>query len=75
MRAKAIRFALNILEDLLLLVLAADLLYLYYAGAWYDPYPVILLTELAILWMLIPFSLWRFFCHIREVDNETRKGD
>lgn len=28
----------NILEDLLLIVLAGDLLYLYYTGGWGDPF-------------------------------------
>ncbi|GAI55157.1 unnamed protein product, partial [marine sediment metagenome] len=30
------RLFINLFEDMFLIVLASDLLYLYYAGAWYD---------------------------------------
>ena len=59
------------LEDLLLLVLSSDLLYLYYAGAWYDPIKVIELAEVVILWALIPFALWQFIKHIKEAIRES----
>lgn len=43
---------LSIGKTLLLLILSADLLYLYYSGFWYDPNPIIELTEVAILWII-----------------------
>jgi len=51
-------------------ILAGDLLYLYYGGGWTDPNRAILYSELAILWLLIPFSLWRVYYHIKEVDYD-----
>lgn len=53
----------------LLFVLSADLLYLYYVGAWTDPIPVILVSEVVLLWVFAVASLlWitHFFYHMRE---------
>jgi len=60
------RFVVNMLEDLLLIGLAIDELYLYYAGAWSDPVTVIRIAELVILWGLIPFGVWRMIEHWKE---------
>lgn len=58
--------AINLVSDVMLLILACDLLYLYYAGGWIEANKVILVAELVVLYALIPFSIWRFFAHIRE---------
>lgn len=48
---------------LFLLVYAADLLYLYFNGHWYDPVRLIELAEVVILVMTIPacliYVIWR----------------
>lgn len=59
------RLAINLLEDMLLIVLAGDLLYLYYAGAWYDPVRWIELTEVVLLYLIVAFGLVRFHFHFR----------
>ena len=46
------KYILSIGKTLLLLILSADLLYLYYSGFWYDPNPIIELTEITILWII-----------------------
>ena len=45
----------NVAIALFLSVLAGDLLYLYYAGIWYDPVRWILLTEVILLYI---FFVW-----------------
>lgn len=50
-------------RTMLLIVLAGDLLYLYYAGAWYDSVYWIELAEVVLLYLLIAFSLAHlYFC-------------
>ena len=46
------KYILSIGKTLLLLILSADLLYLYYSGSWHDPNPIIELAEVAILWTI-----------------------
>lgn len=36
---------------------AADIIYLYYAGAWTDPIIIIRIAELAILWIIVAIFL------------------
>ena len=43
---------------MILVVLAGDLLYLYFAGGWYDPNRVIEITEVTMLCLLIPLGLY-----------------
>jgi hypothetical protein len=64
-----IKFLFNILEDMMLLGLALDLLYLYSTGAWYDPMKWLELLEVYILIILAAFSVYRFIMHIREVSK------
>jgi len=47
------------ITDALLIGMAADLLYLYFAGAWYDPYLPILIIELVMLVAIIGFGIYR----------------
>lgn len=59
------RLFFRVLEDLLLMVLSGDLLYLYYKGAWYDPFYWIEISEVVLLYLILAFGLVRFYFHIR----------
>jgi len=50
---KIIRIFVGAMGRLMLSLLAADLLYLYYVRAWTDPYPIILVSELILLWSMV----------------------
>ena len=43
---------------MVLAVLAGDLLYLYFAGGWYDPNRFIEIAEVTMLCLLIPLGLY-----------------
>lgn len=58
------RLIVNLLEDVFLIVLASDMLYLYYAGGWYDPSYWIELVEVVLLYLIIAFGLVRFYFHM-----------
>ena len=45
-----VRHILGLTTGMLLSVLAADLLYLYYAGMWYDPICWLVAYEIALLY-------------------------
>lgn len=60
----------NLLGDLMLTVLAADLLYLFYAGAWHDPVAAIETAEAVALYALAVFGLVRFILHMKEAWRE-----
>lgn len=64
-RMKAWELAIQLFADLLLIVLSADLLYLYHMGAWSDPNRGILLTEFVLLSLMIPFAIWKIQRTIR----------
>ena len=57
----------NIAEDLLLGELASDLLYLYFAGGWYDTIKAIETAELISLVAIILFSLTQLVFHVRRL--------
>ena len=46
--------------------LPVNLLNLYYAGGWIEPNQVILVAELAVLYSLPAFAVWRFEMILRE---------
>lgn len=48
---------INIATSIFLIVLAGDLLYLYYTGAWYDPSKIIEITEVVFLYILIVLGI------------------
>ena len=48
------------LAKLIPVILAGDLIYLYFAGGWYDPYPFIEITELSVLSLVIIFFSFDF---------------
>jgi len=63
----------NLLEDMFLIVLAGDLLYLYYAGGWYDPFYWIELTEVVLLSLMVAFGLVRLYFHLRGGSRECNE--
>ena len=60
-----IRLIVELTISMLLVVLAGDLLYLYYAGGWYDPSKIIELTEVTLLYAIavlgIGYFVWRSY--------------
>ena len=50
-----LKLAFSLLTGLFFSVLAADLLYLYYAGGWHEPIKLIEMTEVVILYI---FCVW-----------------
>lgn len=52
-------------SDLLLGVLAGDLLYLYFIGTWGDANRVIELAELVLLSLIVLWGFWRFYRHLK----------
>ena len=59
--------ALSLMPYIMIIVLAGDLLYLYYAGAWTDPNRFILIQEIIALYALILFGLWGTYRKCKEV--------
>ena len=53
-----------------LVVLAADLLYLYYSGAWYDPYAFIEISEIVLLYLFTIFGTLRIIHILRELKKQ-----
>ena len=51
------RLAFCLLTGLFLSVLAGDLLYLHYAGAWYDPIRWIEILEVILLYILFVWGI------------------
>jgi hypothetical protein len=59
---KALKFAGNLLGRLIILALAGDILYLYYAGSWYDPIKAIEIIEVVLIYCLAVGSIvWAIF--------------
>jgi len=56
---------IEVVTDALLMVMAGDILYLYFIGAWYEPCIPALITELIILPATIGFAIWRFVRYIK----------
>ena len=50
-----------------LVVLSADILYLYYSGAWYDPYILIEISEVVLLYLFTIVGTVRIFLKLREL--------
>ena len=59
----------EMMTDCLLIVLSADLIYLYFAGAWYDPRVAIEIAEVILLCFISLFGIWRFFRHNKELSG------
>jgi len=50
-----------------LVVLSADILYLYYSGAWYDPNILIEISEVVLLYLFTIVGTVRIFLKLREL--------
>ena len=57
----------EILTDAVVIWLPIDLLYLYFAGSWYEPVKVILYSELVLLFALPIFGIMRVYFYIRHL--------
>jgi len=57
------------ITDACLIALPGDLLYLYFAGVWYDPNPVILWAELVILPLISLFGIFRVWRYLRRKNS------
>ena len=73
-----IRLVTTALARLLPVILAGDLLYLYYAGGWQDPIKLIEGLEVSLLWVFVlVYTAWTVVAinkMRKEVkDNETNK--
>jgi len=51
----------------ILVVLSADILYLYYSGAWYDPYTLIEITEVVLLYVLLVVGTIQIVYKLRDL--------
>ena len=51
----------------ILVALSADILYLYYSGAWYDPYTLIEITEVVLLYVLLIVGPIRIVYKLRDL--------
>lgn len=51
----------------ILVVLSADILYLYYSGAWYDPYIFIEISEVVLLYSFSLIGIVRIVYQLREL--------
>ena len=72
MVAKRLKYAADLFSDLLLTALAGDLLHLYFAGAWCEPNPFLLVAELVSLFTIAIWGLMRFSAHLRII---VKPGD
>lgn len=54
-----IEIATEFVADILLIWLSIDLLYLYFAGKWYEPFTVFEIAELILPVLIIAFAIWR----------------
>ena len=48
-------------------ILSLDILYLYYSGAWYDPYKIIEISEVLLLYAFSVIGLVRIILKLREI--------
>jgi len=48
-------------------ILSLDILYLYYSGAWYDPYKAIEISEVLLLYAFSIIGIVRIILKLREL--------
>ncbi|MBA7682125.1 hypothetical protein ES703_90471 [subsurface metagenome] len=48
-------------------ILSLDILYLYYSGAWYDPYKIIEISEVLLLYAFSIIGIVRIILKLREL--------
>lgn len=54
----------------ILVILSIDMLYLYYSGAWYDPYKIIEISEIILLYALSILGVFRIILKLREFKRQ-----
>jgi hypothetical protein len=64
------KFFLRLMSRLIITVLAGDLIYLYFAGGWYDPIKAIEVTELIILSGLVISGIYLTHKEAKEISRE-----
>ena len=70
-KLKAVRWKIvDVILMGILVVLAADLLYLYYSGAWYDPYAFIEISEIVLLYLFTIFGILRIVHILRDLKKQ-----
>ena len=56
----------------ILVVLSADILYLYYSGAWYDPYTLIEISEVVLLYVFLAVGTIRIVYKLRDLKKHLK---
>ena len=56
----------------ILVVLSADILYLYYSGAWYDPYTLIEISEVVLLYVFLAVGTIRIVYKLRDLNKHLK---
>lgn len=51
----------------ILVILSLDMLYLYYSGAWYDPYKIIEISEVLLLYAFCIIGIVRIILKLRDL--------
>ena len=64
----------EVITNACLIVLPADLLYLYFAGEWTDPNKYILTVELIVLPLILIFGVWRTVRFLNRVFLPEKEG-
>jgi len=57
----------DILFMAIFVILSLDILYLYYSGAWYDPYTIIEVSEVLLLYAFSIIGIVRIVFKLREL--------
>ena len=70
---KIFKWGGDLLSDVLLVILSADILYLYFAGGWYEPNLIILTAELIALFTIAIWGIFRFYTLITKEPRHKRK--
>jgi membrane protein YdbS with pleckstrin-like domain len=58
---------MDVLLMAFLVILSLDILYLYYRGAWYDPYKFIEISEVVLLYAFSVVGITRIIIKFREL--------
>ena len=67
-RTKEIKWKILDLDIMaIFVILSLDILYLYYSGAWYDPYKIIEVSEVLLLYVFSIIGIVRIVLKLREL--------
>jgi hypothetical protein len=71
LRIKEVKWKiLDILLMAVFVILSLDILYLYYSGAWYDPYKIIEILEVILLYSFSVIGIVRIVLKLRELKRK-----